>query len=365
MSQIARALRLRTTDSANQIAVKSHIAHAVDEVGGAVAVTHFVVVPGQDLDHVAAHDHRPFGDEDGAVGLTDDVGEDDRVFFVREDALHLFGFGRGLNGGVDFLNGDVFGDFDDEVDDGAGRGRDAEGDTGQFAVDGGDNKPDRFRGAGRRRDDIDGSGAAAIDVLIGLVERDLVVREGVDRGHEAFDDAEAVVEDLGDRREAVGRAGRVGDVFLIGGQFFVVDAENAREDVVALSGSGDDDLVDVVAVVTFFVAGRGSGEETGRFEDDLSAEFTPRNTRGFGFLADGDLFAVDDEVVFIVFDFAVEATLRGVVLQKEREGFRVGEVVDADDVILFRGFRHLTEDDTTDTTETINTNFNSSHSKSP
>ena len=120
-----------------------------------------------------------------------------------------------------------------------------------------------------------------------------------------------------------------------------------------------------MAVVTFFVAGRGSGEETGRFEDDLSAEFTPRNTRGFGFLADGDLFAVDDEVVFIVFDFAVEATLRGVVLQKEREGFRVGEVVDADDVILFRGFRHLTEDDTTDTTETINTNFNSSHSKSP
>ena len=297
--------------------------------------------------------------------MTNNVGEDDRVFAVIQNALHLFGLRSGFDGGVDFFNGDVARNFANEVDDRTSRGRNAEGNTGQLAINGRNDKADSLCGAGGRRDDVDGSGASAIDVLIGFVKGDLVVREGVNRRHKTFNNTEVVVKNFGNRGKAVGRAGSVGDVFLIGGQFFVVNAENTREDVVAFRRSGNNNLLNFVAVITFFIAGSRSGEETSGFENDVRAKAFPRNAGRFGFLADRNLFAVDDKIGFIVFNGAVEATLRRVVLQKESQGFRIGEVVDTDDIVLLRSLRHLTEDDTTNTTKTINTNINSSHCKSP
>jgi hypothetical protein len=61
------------------------------------------------------------------------------------------------------------------------------------------------------------------------VERRLVAGIGVDRGHEAGVDADGVVQHLGDRRQAVGGAGGVGDDLVILGQLVVVDAVDDRE----------------------------------------------------------------------------------------------------------------------------------------
>ena len=69
--------------------------------------------------------------------------------------------------------------------------------------------------------------AAASPVLLGrAVDRLLGRRRGVHRGHQAFDDAEVVVDHLGQRRKAVGRArcvGNDGHVALVG---FLVNAHD-------------------------------------------------------------------------------------------------------------------------------------------
>jgi hypothetical protein len=54
-------------------------------------------------------------------------------------------------------------------------------------------------------------GAGAVEVLVHRVERRLVAGVAVDRGHEAALDADGVVQDIGDRGEAVRGAGRVRD----------------------------------------------------------------------------------------------------------------------------------------------------------
>ena len=83
---------------------------------------------------------------------------------------------------------------------------------------------DGLRGARRRRDDVLGGGAAAAQVLVRHVGQALVVGVRVHRRHEALLDAEALVEDLRDRGEAVGRARGVRDDAVLGAQVAVVDA---------------------------------------------------------------------------------------------------------------------------------------------
>src|ERR671913_144635 len=53
--------------------------------------------------------------------------------------------------------------------------------------------------------------AGTPQVLVGKVEQLLIVRVRVDGGHPALHDPELVVEHLGERRQAVGRARGVGD----------------------------------------------------------------------------------------------------------------------------------------------------------
>jgi len=74
-----------------------------------------------------------------------------------------------------------------------------------------------------------GRGAGPIKVLVQRVERRLVAGVGVDRRHEAVIDADRVVEHLGDRRQAVGRARGVGDDEVIFRQLAVIDAVDNRE----------------------------------------------------------------------------------------------------------------------------------------
>src|SRR5919204_3146273 len=74
--------------------VSEHLADAGDEVGGAAAVAPLVVVPAEDLDHLALAaglDHGALGVEDAAVGVADDVAGDDGVLGVLEDALERAG----------------------------------------------------------------------------------------------------------------------------------------------------------------------------------------------------------------------------------------------------------------------------------
>ena len=64
---------------------------------------------------------------------------------------------------------------------------------------------------------------------------------GVDGGHETLDDTKLVVDDLGERGQAVGCAGSVGDDGVLGIVRLQVDTANEHW---GISGrSGDDDLL--------------------------------------------------------------------------------------------------------------------------
>lgn len=63
----------------------------------------------------------------------------------------------------------------------------------------------------------------------------------MDGGHQTFNDAELVVDDLGERSQAVGRTRSVGDDFVLGLVRIQIDAANEHGGV--SGGSGDDDLL--------------------------------------------------------------------------------------------------------------------------
>ena len=161
-----------------------------------------------------------------------------------------------------------------QVDDRAGRDGGADGEAVQLAVELGQHEADGLGGAGRRRDQVERGGAGAAQVGVRHVLQALVGRVGVDRRHQAVLDADGLVGDLRERREAVRRARRVGDdVVLVGVVLVEVDAE-ADRDVLALGRRGDDDLLRAAVEVLGGVL--AVGEEAGRLDDDVDAEVAPR-----------------------------------------------------------------------------------------
>src|ERR1700734_4440301 len=164
---------------------------------------------------------------------------------------------------------------------------------------------------------------------MGGVEDDLIVGVAVDRGHDARGDPEGIVENLDDRREAVGGAGGVGDDVVLGRVIFAfVDAENDG-DVLVAGGGGDDDLLDGGAEVSLGLF--GVGEEAGGFDDDLGAYAGPVELGGVALGEDLDLLAVDGDEVFAVGDFVFEIAEDGVVLEEVSQGGGGGEVVNGDE----------------------------------
>ena len=168
-------------------------------------------------------------------------------------------------------------DLADEVDHRAGDHRRAHGDAVQLAVELGQHEADGLGGAGRGRHQVDGRGARAAQVLVRGVLEVLVGRVGVDRGHDPALDPDRVVEHLGHRRQAVGRARGVGDhVVLLRVVGVVVDAQRERH--VRLGGRrGDDHLLGAgVEVLGGVVA---LGEEAGRLDHHVGADVGPGQRR--------------------------------------------------------------------------------------
>ena len=88
-------------------------------------------------------------------------------------------------------------------------------------------------------------------------------------GHQTLDQTEFVVQDLDERRQAVGRARRVGDDLVRVLVLVSVDAQNVRRDVVALRRGGDDNLLGTRGQV--LGSTRGVNEDTSTFDDDVDA----------------------------------------------------------------------------------------------
>ena len=136
----------------------------------------------------------------------------------------------------------------------------------------------RLGRAGRAGNHVQSSGAGAAQILVRQIEQALVVGVGVDRGHRAAVDAESIVQNFGDRSEAVRGAGSVRNDVVLGWIVgLVVYAENERG-VGPVGGRGDDDLLHGPAEMLLGV--NALGEEAGGLDDDLSADRGPINFAG-------------------------------------------------------------------------------------
>ena len=171
------------------------------------------------------------GVEHGSSLLIEEVGGDNSVFGVAEDALE-FAFGSFLHGCLNLFVGGSFLETAGQVNHRNVSGGDAQGHAREFALQRGDHFTHSLGSTGGRRDDVAEDGTAAAPVFLRRAVNGLLgCRGGVDRRHETFHDAEVVMNNLGKRSQAVGRAGSVGDDGLTS-VFLVVDAHDEHRGVV-------------------------------------------------------------------------------------------------------------------------------------
>ena len=102
------------------------------------------------------------------------------------------------------------------------------------------------------------------------------------------------------------------------------------------------------------------GVETGALQNNVNTQLAPGQLGSVGLCVDGDLLAIDNNVVLAGLDdmtLGSVVTLSGIVLQQVSQHLGRGQVVDGDDLEAL-STEHLTESQTADTTETIDSNFN-------
>ena len=100
-----------------------------------------------------------------------------------------------------------------------------------------------------------------------------------------------------------------------------------------------------------------AGVEAGALQDDVHVELAPGQLSGVGHGVNGDLLAVDDDVILAGFDGAGQSigALGGVILQQMRQHLGGGQIVDGDDFVAL-STEHLTERETADAAKTIDSN---------
>jgi len=295
-----------------------------------LGVAPLVVIPRNNLQHVVTDDHRQGRVDSRGDVAASKINRDQR--FVADSQNALQRTSRGLaERSVDFLGGDLLGGLDDQIDNGNVRGRDSQGDTVQLALQFRQDQGDSLGGTSGGRHDVQGRSSRASQISVRGVQNLLVTSVRVSGGHQTLDQAELVVQDLDERRQAVGRARRVGDD-LVGVLVLVsVDAQNVRRDVVALRRGGDDNLLGTRGQV--LGSTRGVNEDTGTFDDDVDAQFCPRQLQRVSGRDDLDALAIDGDVrVVDNLDVSLEGAQDGIVLDQVRGLLDTAGVVDGNNI---------------------------------
>ena len=213
---------------------------------------------------------------------------------------------------LDLVVGSTLLDADSQVDNRDVGSRDTHGHTSELAVELGNDLADSLGGTGAAGNDVLSSSAATTPVLgRGAVDDLLGSSVGVDGGHEALNDGVLVVDDLGERRQAVGCAGGVGENLNVGLVGLVVDAHDEHGGIGR--GSRNDHLLGSALQVGLGLF--GGGEDTGRLDDVVSASLAPWDVGGVLFHVEADRLAVDSQVVAVDLDVALELAVCAVILE--------------------------------------------------
>ena len=180
-------------------------------------------------------------------------------------------------------------------------------------------------------------------------------------GHQAFHDAELVIQDLGNGSQAVGGAGSVGDEGHVAGVLIQVDAADEHGGVI-LGGSAHDDVLGTgVDVALAELLGQVLA---GALANMLRTHGSPGNVLDLHRGEDGVLLAVDDQTAVISLDSAGELAVNRVILEHVSHVLGVHEgVVQSDDlnIVMSQG---SAESETANAAKAIDTNFRE-HGKTP
>src|SRR6266853_2152069 len=324
-----------------------------DEVAATAGVAPLVVVPGQDFYAAIADNLGVFGIDDGGIRIALEVGGDEFLLGVAEDALHRTA-GSGFQCGVDEFLGSGLVDKDGEVDDADVGRRHTHGVTVELALQFRDDKVQRFGGSSRAGNHVECGGASAAQVLVRKIEELLIVGVRMDGGHGAAVDPEGVMKHSGDGSEAVGGARSVGnDVMRCGIVGLVVDAED-KGGVGTIGGCG----------YNYFFYGRAKmllrvnafGEKASGFDHDIGPDGRPIDFRWILGLENLETPPFHGDGLIGMRHVVGQIAEDGVVFQEVRESFGVGDVVDGHELnilVVERG----AHDVATDAAETVDANL--------
>ena len=181
-------------------------------------------------------------------------------------------------------------------------------------------------------------------------------------GHDAGNDGVGLVQSVSHRSQAVGGAGSSRDDLIVSGQGLLVNGVDDGLQVIA-GRSRDNDLLGASSDVSHGLL--LAGVEAGALQNDIDAQLAPGAILSIFDGVDLDLLAVDDDGVvggidgvLVLADLAQERALSGIIFQQMRQHLGAGQVVDRDDLVALR-LEHLTESQTADAAETIDSNFDS------
>ena len=181
-------------------------------------------------------------------------------------------------------------------------------------------------------------------------------------GHDAGNDGVGLVQGVSHGCQAVGGAGSSRDDLILSGQGLLVDGEDDGLQVVAC-GSRDNDLLCASLDVSHALL--LAGVEAGALQNDVNVQLAPRSILCVLNSVDLDLLAVNNDGILggldsmlALADLAAERALSSIVLQQVSQHLGAGQVVDCDDLVTL-SIKHLTESQTANTTETIDSNSNS------
>jgi hypothetical protein len=122
-------------------------------------------------------------------------------------------------------------------------------------------------------------------------------------------DADAVVEHLGDRRQAIRRARCIGNDAVLAGQFVVVDAIDDGQ--IGALGRGRDQHP-FGAGVEMLLATVAVGEEAGAFQRDVDPVGGMGQLAGIALGGDGNALAINNQVIPVCTHIAGETPMHAV-----------------------------------------------------
>lgn len=276
-----------------------------DQVQNFAGVAHFVVVPGHNFNELVVQLDTGFGIEYGGLTLTDEVVGNNLIFGVAQNALHGT-FGSGFHCSTDLLVSSRLLQVNGQVNNRHVRSRNTESHTGQQAFQLRDNYANSFSCTGRGRDDVLASATTTAPVFGGRTINGLLGSSGsVNCGHQARLDTEGIVQNLGDRSQAVGGAGSVGnDVLASVGR--VVNTHYEHRGSVFGRASQNNFLGTSLDVLT---CSSVIQEQTSRFGNNVNTDFAPLQLSWVTNGGNANGFTVYNQVAVFNFYGTVETTV--------------------------------------------------------